>query len=516
MINAEPSDSGSHFCIFNCMKIFLLFLTICFALANAQLYYDKHGECRGAYKDSLDHATLVKFAEKIRGPILVKKPIKGVKPKKNLKKIPENKIQRTLNVSRDTLDKENWLEVEKNEIVKICVDQKVLAWETSLSSKIKNDSCLAIQAPTLIGVESINIYFPDADSSFKINLAVGMKYLDFQDEKVLLGYNRIEKGRDRSEIDVEFDPERFASITGTYLVDKYPITNCEFTQLMWDSIPDKTTHVHPFYKMLQEEWISRKRSGKYNAKCMTRDSAATTVFLYQSMLYANARSIREGLKPYYIFSKAGTDIENTKIFFNRQSDDIAGYIVDYKDFVKHEDEYIIVKTDNSSDGYRLPYYDEWMMLARGGDKKNKAPWGDSTATFKEASKYAKFKSIKGRDYYASEKEIELSEHVGQLRPNGYGLYDVFGLVGERVLLERARYFVSSFGIHYFNFNLPSCLKGGQYLVSEKHIFGVSNTIPYWKYFNYGYYEPGYQGLPGGFRLIRNIGNNAKWTEVKSK
>ena len=348
------------------MKNILLFLTICFAFANAQLYYDKHGECRGAYKDSLDHATLVKFSEKIRGPILVKKSVEGVKPTKSLKK-----IQRTLNVSRDTLDKENWLEVEKNEIVKICVDQKVLAWETSLSSNIKNDSCLAIQAPTLIGVESINIYFPDADSSFKLNLAVGMKYLDFQDEKVLLGYNRIEKGRDRSEIDVEFDPERFASITGTYLVDKYPITNCEFTQLMWDSIPDKTTHVHPFYKMLQEEWISRKRSGKYNAKCMTRDSAATTVFLYQSMLYANARSIREELKPYYIFSKAGTDIEDTKIFFNRQSDDIAGYIVDYKDFVKHEDEYIIVKTDNSSDGYRLPYYDEWMMLARGGDKKTK-------------------------------------------------------------------------------------------------------------------------------------------------
>ena len=154
------------------MKIFLLFLTICFALANAQLYYDKHGECRGTYKDSLDHATLVKFAEKIRGPILVKKSVEGVKPTKSLKK-----IKRTLNVSRDTLDKENWLEVEKNEIVKICADQKVLAWETSLSSNIKNDSCLAIQAPTLIGVESINIYFPDADSSFKLNLAVGMKYM---------------------------------------------------------------------------------------------------------------------------------------------------------------------------------------------------------------------------------------------------------------------------------------------------------------------------------------------------
>ena len=89
------------------MKIFLLFLTICFAFANAQFYYDKHGECRGAYKDSLEYSKLAGLAERFHGPILVKKPVKGVKPRKNLKKIPENKIQRTFNVSRDTLGKEN-------------------------------------------------------------------------------------------------------------------------------------------------------------------------------------------------------------------------------------------------------------------------------------------------------------------------------------------------------------------------------------------------------------------------
>ena len=71
------------FCIFNCMKIFLLFLTICFAIANAQFYYDKHGESRGAYKDSLEYSKLVELANRFRGPILVKKPVEGVKPKKN-------------------------------------------------------------------------------------------------------------------------------------------------------------------------------------------------------------------------------------------------------------------------------------------------------------------------------------------------------------------------------------------------------------------------------------------------
>ena len=281
------------------MKIFLLFLTICFAFANAQLYYDKHGECRGTYKDSLDHATLVKFAEKIRGPILVKKSVEGVKPTKSLKK-----IKRTLNVSRDTLDKENWFEVEKNEIVKICADQKVLAWETSLSSNIKNDSCLAIQAPTLIGVESINIYFPDADSSFKLNLAVGMKYLNFKNEEVLLGYNEYDSslGFDSS-YDLEFDPERLVSVTGTYLVDKYPVTNCEFLLLLQKEIPEKNTFSKSHYKRKLEEWIIRKKRWKENEKCMVHDTAVTTSYLYQSMMYANARSIREGLKPYYVFSE---------------------------------------------------------------------------------------------------------------------------------------------------------------------------------------------------------------------
>ena len=479
---------------------------MCFAFANAQFYYDKHGECRGAYKDSLDHATLVKFAEKIRGPILVKKSVEGVKPTKSLKK-----IKRTLNVSRDTLDKENWLEVEKNESVKICADQKVLAWETSLSSNIKNDSCLAIQAPTLIGVESINIYFPDADSSFKLNLAVGMKYLNLKNEEVLLGFNEYDTSfANTNEFFVELDPERLALVTGTYLIDKYPITNCEFTQLMWDSIPNKTTYSHQHYRRVQEEWISRKKHSKRNEKCIVHDTAATRVFLYQSMKYANARSVREGLKPYYIFLE--TDADESTIIADKNSKAV-GYIIGYYDFVEHENKLIMVKIDSTSDGYRLPYYDEWMMFARGGDKKNKAPWGDSSATFKEASKHAKFKSM-NRDFFHSEKEMELSEPVGQRQPNGYGLYDVFGLNEEQVLLKKSHPLFTSLGVYYFNNNFPYCLKGGTYYVTESRSIH-NGHMPYWKYFNYGRFEYGYPGIAGGFRLIRNIGNNAKWTEVKT-
>ena len=117
------------------------------------------------------------------------------------------------------------------------------------------------------------------------------------------------------------------------------------------------------------------------------------------------------------------------------------------------------------------------MLARGGDKNEKAPWGDA-AIFKEISKYAKF---------VPNKEYGVTEPVGQLLPNGYGLYDMFGLVEEHVLFQahnRLRdpfmynteiRLLNDYKCHYDD--CPSCLKGG------------------------------------GFRLIRNIGNNAKWSDV---
>jgi hypothetical protein len=86
------------------------------------------------------------------------------------------------------LGAEYWLEVEKNETIQICLDSRVRKWQTSLTSKIVNDSCFAFIVPTLIGVDTINVKFFDTDSSHKINLAVGMKYLDFKNEEVLLGF----------------------------------------------------------------------------------------------------------------------------------------------------------------------------------------------------------------------------------------------------------------------------------------------------------------------------------------
>ncbi|MBQ3944336.1 MAG: SUMF1/EgtB/PvdO family nonheme iron enzyme, partial [Alphaproteobacteria bacterium] len=485
----------------NCMKIFLLFLTICFAFANAQFYYDKHGESRGAYKDSLEYSKLVELAKRFRGSILVKKPVEGVKPRKNLEKFHENKIQRTFYVSRDTLDKENWLEVEKNEIVKICVDEPVVAWETSLKAIISSDSCLAFQAPTLIGVETLRVHFYKEYMpyyinfyndvySYKINLAVGMKYLNFENEEVLLGFNKYNE----TELYAlgyknNHDPERLVTITGTYLIDKYPVTNCEIIQLMWDNLPSKRTSFTNWNrKRLADEWVTRKRNSSRHETCDVHDSAACTILLLQAIKYANARSIREGLKPYYTFSSSNK--VDSRIISK------GNYIIGYFDFTNKDEgkEEIQVSIDSTSDGYRLPFYDEWMIFARGGDKKKQAPWSDS-ATFEEASKYAQL----GPEWH-----YDKSKPVGQLLPNGYGLYDMLGLVEEHVLFEEKNPFSAPR-------NKPSCVKGANDRTEQEWKPASKSSGPYWKDVNYGYYRGNdNEGLPAGFRLIRNIGNNAKW------
>ena len=402
-----------------------------------------------------------------------------------------NNPQRNVVLNRDSLGVECWLEVEKNETVQICLDSRVREWKTSLTSKVVNDSCFAFIVPTLIGVDTIRVYFQNSDSSHKINLAVGMKYLDFKNEEVLLGFDKVFLlGPEYYEV---IDPVKNVSVTGSYLVDKYPVTNCEITQLLWDNIPlDSDDNGY------ERAWAQRKKSAVHNKKCNTQDSATNTIFLYQALMYANARSLREKLKPYYIFS------ETIDQYIRIRSE--GQYIIGFHDFIKHENKTIYVKVDSASDGYRLPYYDEWMMFARGGDKTNNAPWGNS-ASYKEVLKHAKFD--KHNENYVENK----SDLVGQLKPNKYGLYDVFGLVEEHVLFERPGRFKRSPDVKYrvkrlpsnkviCKNNCPSCLKGGR-------------KDDDWNLVDYGFYRLNDRGFArAGFRLIRNIGNNAKWSEVK--
>ena len=396
--------------------------------------------------------------------------------------VPYLLIAKKFNLNRESLGAETWLEVEKNETVKICLDSKVKIWETSLDTEILNDSCLKIQIPTLVGVNPINVKYPDSDSSHKINLAVGMKYLDFKNEETLYGNDSY-----------QMNPfsKKIVQVSGSYLVDKYPVTNCEFLQLLWNEIPQKSSKIDSMKNDFINFWVNRKESGTRNEKCIAHDSAASSIPLYLAMKYANIRSVREGLKPYYIFSNTRSKyvrIDGRAMSVNRNNVEKVPehhYFIPYHDFKEHVNNIIEVYDDSSSDGYRLPYYDEWVMLARGGNKNN-TPWKDS-ASFKEISKYAKFDDkIKCSDLDESDffdkiksyfhwcKNDYESGPVGKLLPNGFGLYDMFGLVEEQVLLEKHNYSRDNYNV-FFTIepkeekkrnplrcidDCPACLKGG--------------------------------------------------------
>ena len=447
-----------------------------------------NGKNRGSFNGVVNKQTLTRFTKEYHGSILVKKNTNNTTAKilsqNQLSSVLVNHVQQNVEIHRDSLMNEKWIEVEKNDIVKICLDNRVHVWETSMNSSIQNDSCLVFQAPTLIGVDTLTVYFPNADFPKNIILAIGMKYLNFKNEEVLLGFNEYNE----TELQAlgykdNYDPERLVSITGTYLVDKYPVTNCEITQLMWEKLPSKNTSFTNWNrKRLADEWVIRKRNSKYHEICDVHDSAACTILLFQAMKYANTRSTREGLKPYYIFSSSN---ESESRIISK-----GNYIIGYFDFTDKDEgkDEIQVSIDSSSDGYRLPFYDEWMMFARGGNKKNQAPWSD-TATFEEASKYAQL----GPEWH-----YDKSKPVGQLLPNGYGLYDMFGLVEEHVLFEEKNHFPA-------HRNKPSCVKGANDRTRQERRPSQNHLETFWKDINYGYFNSNdNEGLPAGFRLIRKL------------
>ncbi len=219
------------------MKKILPFVMIFFVMLEAHQYnvYDMNGKNCGSYNGVLDKNIIARIVKEHHGSILVKKgtyhgDVSKKKLNNNQISALTHQISKNFVINLDSLDKEQWLEVEKNEFVKICINNQAKIWETSLNSSIINDSCLLIQTPIFIGIEALKVFSYNADSIYKINLAVGMKYLDFKNEEVKLGYNTGTAGfrvttKNESYITKEEDPERIVSISGSYLVDKYPVTN---------------------------------------------------------------------------------------------------------------------------------------------------------------------------------------------------------------------------------------------------------------------------------------------------
>lgn len=365
----------------------------------------------------------------------------------------------TLTISQDTIlvslkDSVHWLEMEKNTIYSVCVDDAHGGiWKAiGLNYREQNKNCIQLHSGNYVKSAKIQ-YATKMGNGYTFNLLIGMKYIDLRGEKHLLGLNGPEYKLKEQRIywDIEsqlnnriyLDPARLESIDEVLAVDKYMVTECEFVQALWDSIP-----ANPLDELLESQnfWIQKKKSMTKGGFCDAHDSAAIRIKPYLALVYANIRSLRDGLRPVYSFEESnGRKIElNEDGSFGIHKESFRD---SYRDGHRY---YVHVSVDKSANGYRLPYYNEWMALARGGEANYRYIWGNESDSVL-ASQYAWFGVRDPEDQYSKIKAentsdsrfwlkyscgrwLQKSRPVGMLKPNPYGLYDIVGLVCENVLL----------------------------------------------------------------------------------
>jgi len=124
-----------------------------------------------------------------------------------------------------------------------------------------------------------------------------------------------------------------------------------------------------------------------------------SVSWYRAIEFCNALSLQEGLIPYYTIDKDNQDPNNTSSY-----DDIKW----------------TVTRNAGASGYRLPTEAQWEYAARGGDP-TAAGWAAYT--------YSGSNTAGDVAWYSVNSGAKTHE-VGQKLPNGLGIYDMSGNVGE--------------------------------------------------------------------------------------
>jgi len=121
-----------------------------------------------------------------------------------------------------------------------------------------------------------------------------------------------------------------------------------------------------------------------------------SVSWYDAIEFCNALSVKEGLSPYYTIDKANKDPNNSNSY----------------DTLKWT-----VTRDSAATGYRLPTEVQWEYAAKGGDGSP----GNYT--------YSGSNTVGDVAWYDGNSNSRTHE-VGMKAPNGLGIYDMSGNVGE--------------------------------------------------------------------------------------
>ncbi len=323
-----------------------------------------------------------------------------------------------------------WYEVDWNQGVKLCPENKPDAengfWIVNGSAHVDFRNCVYVDGSPY--TRSILVLFArnasdltDADSSW---ILVNQVIVDFKGKNFI-----VYEGAGR-----------------TY--DRYIKDTSYAVQMNYDLIVDKTE-----LRVRDALWLreGEKVDAKQSVLCFKEDyypsSDSLEVLDYPSRYYhyyLSFRSKKDGLE----------SVENcpkpTECFYNE-----------------------------SANGYRLPYYDEWYILQNAGQSKVFS-WGNE---FIEDSlkKYA--------DIHCAEKKSGLYP-VKQYAPNQYGLYDTYGNANESYFVPDGYFGVNPCSISGFHNPGKACRDLIKYMCLPRNEI-INNAT---------FKKPAFQGM----RMVRKL------------
>lgn len=166
------------------------------------------------------------------------------------------------------------------------------------------------------------------------------------------------------------------------------------------------------YPVTQREWV--EVMGSNPSQFVDEDKPVENVSWYDAILYANTKSILEGLGPFYNIDNVNEDPNNLSL-----DDDVRW----------------IVTLNKEANGYRLPMEIEWEYAAGGGQESRGYAFSGSD----DPDEVAWYFSNSGDEHLtglwhgpALEANHNSTKSVGQKSANELGLYDMSGNVREWV------------------------------------------------------------------------------------
>ncbi len=206
--------------------------------------------------------------------------------------------------------------------------------------------------------------------------------------------------------------------------------------------PDKTDiYVHPLamskFEITYEQWVTVLHWAEANGYSFSLDGDMGSMYWlshdhgpkepvmhlmwYDMLVWCNALSEMQGLTPVYYAAEARTEVYRDAYAYRALKASgpelVSGenpWHEKYQAYGPYQQIFLFAKWD--ADGYRLPTAAEWEYAARGGTQTNYF-WGEDRAGGEQY----------GWDYRTSGGR---THPVGLKKPNGFGLYDIYGNAGE--------------------------------------------------------------------------------------